>query len=130
MSHTDKTDPPWVQLERMLRINKVLIIHYCHSHDCKPMVWRPSGRRQHECCWRHDRVAYCDVWGRSGEEYKIFKRRPRKSTRKELGNEGKIRAQLRKLRQDWKYSSTREDIDSSFGAPRRHCQVRDLWSFD
>lgn len=129
MSHTDKTDPPWVQLERMLRVNKVLIIHYCHSHDCEPNVWLPAVRGGLTRNIRY-RFMYCDVWGRSGEEYKMFKRRPRKAARRALGNEGKIRAQLRKLRQDWKHCTAREDIDSSFGAPRRHCQVRDRRSFD
>lgn len=126
MSKTDKTNPYWVKIAR--RDCSVKEIHAHHGKDfhgtCEIVNALPMTRRSKD-------IPSCEAWvsfyGRWGD--KIFGRTPKKSTRKLIGFEGKIRGELNRLRRQWIHTD-RDDIDSSWGAPRRRCQVRDPWHWE
>ncbi len=127
MSKTDKTNPHWVKIRRRdVGIREYHEHHgkyfhgVCELVDAMPMTRR--GKEEASCeAW----VSYYGRWG-----HKIFGRTPKRATRKLLGFEGKNRGELLRLRRLWKLEPIREDIDSSWAAPRRRCQVRDPWNWD
>lgn len=128
MSRTDKTDPYWVQI-RYRDTNTLRAFHrhfgsLYEEHGCQ--IAYPVPRYYPSFSnWK-----VCEWWPRYKEYNKFFGRRPNKATRKAIGFEAKNRMELRKLRRDWRLESIREDIDSTYGAPRRRCQVRDPWHWD
>lgn len=130
MSKTDKTNPPWVKLAR--REWGARPRHWHHGRwftgICEEVAPVPRSRRS-----KQDTGIGCEIWISYYSDYaggKVYGRRPKRSTRKALGFEGAIRADLRRLRRQWAYEPDRESIDSSWGAPRRRCQVRDPWHWD
>lgn len=127
MSKTDKTDPYWIQVQRPPKGVVIVEHHRCgNGRKCDlgiylPCTRRPGGRRV--------LMPHCNLWPKRYRCDKIFGRHPRREVRKALGFEGKIRGELVKLRRQWRHED-REGIDSSWGAPRRRCQVRDPWHWD
>lgn len=127
MSKTDKTNPYWVKLARREWGAKVKHVHHgkWFTGICVVAAPRPIPRRDND-------LSVCEIWqsyysSRFGS--KIWERFPRRKVRKLIGFEGKVRGELVKLRRRWRYED-REDIDSSWGAPRRRCQVRDPWHWE
>lgn len=128
MSKTDKTNPYWMQVQDPPQGVIIVAHHRCgNGYECDLGVYMP--------CTRGDRgrrvmMPRCCLWPKQYHCYKIYGRYPKRSTRRALGFEGAIRADLRRLRRQWAYEPDRESIDSSWGAPRRRCQVRDPWHWD
>lgn len=128
MSKTDKTNPYWVKLAR--REWGASEQHEHHGKyftgTCEVKVPMPPTRGR-------DYTATCEVWQsyyNNPAGHKIWGRHPKRATRKALGFENGIRMELRQLRRQWRLEPDRDSIDSSWGAPRRRCQVRDPWNWD
>ena len=132
MSKTDKTNPYWVQIRRREGAVKGFYEHHrcVLGRPCNLGEPLPVTRSGVSRVWNPERRYACEIWPKYSENNMIFGRRPKRSTRKAYGFEGAIRAELRRLRRQWAYEPDRESIDSSWGAPRRRCQVRDPWHWD
>lgn len=129
MSKTDKTKPSWLKIKELWAEGEVVIMHACNGYNCNPQVWMSRGRGG-QTHWLHSRIP-CYVYANDAHSTsKIYGRRPNKATRKALGFEGRNRALLRKLCYEWLHADDRDSIDSFYGAPKRHCQVRDPWDWD
>lgn len=127
MSRTDKTDPYWIRLLNPPKGVIVEAVHRCgNGVECDLGVYLPAPRHGPR---RGVVLPRCSLWTKRYYNSKIYGRHPCREVRKAMGYEGGIRGELRRLRRDWKYED-REDIDSSWGAPRRRCQVRDPWNWD
>lgn len=128
MSKTDKTDPYWIQLLNPPAGVIVEGLHRCgNGFECDMGVYLPKPRNG-----PHGGVVLprCRLWTKRYYCSKIYGRHPKREVRKALGFEGKNRGELLRLRRLWRLEPIREDIDSSWGAPRRRCQVRDPWNWD
>lgn len=134
MSKTDKTNPYWIHVQHPPKGVTIVARHRCgNGRECDLGVYLPAQRAEHirhAGHWRSIILPRCQLWPKSYHCDKIYGRHPKQSTRKALGFEGAIRADLRRLRRHWASEPDRESIDSSWGAPRRRCQVRDPWHWD
>lgn len=127
MSKTDKTDPHWIHVQNPPKGVIIVAHHYCGGNiECDLGVYLPCTRGEHQ---RRVVMPRCRLWPKRYHCDKIYGRHPRREVRRALGFEGKIRGELVKLRRQWRFED-RDDIDSSWGAPRRRCQVRDPWHWD
>ncbi len=129
MSRTDKTNPYWVKIRR--REGNIKPLREYHEHrgghkECDIDAYMPVPRR----LWPVVPQQNCELWMRHSDNHMFYGRRPKRSTRKAIGFENGIRMRLVAQRRDWRLEPIRDDIDSSLGAPRRHCQVRDPWHWD
>lgn len=123
MSRTDKTNPPWVKTTRREGNRKPWRIYHLPSCDgwCAPVAihgyrWGPFDR--------------CEVWCRHSDNGKIYGRRPKRETRKSIGRNNGARAELVRLRRDWRLETDREDIDSMWHAPTARRHLFDPWWWD
>ena len=126
MSKIDKTAPYWIHVQYPPEGVVIEATHHCgNGYDCDLGVYLPSPRHGGRVI-----MPRCRLWPKRYICDKVYGRHPKRATRKALGFENGIRTQLRQLRRQWRLEPDRDSIDSSWGAPRRRCQVRDPWCWD
>lgn len=130
MSRTDKTNPYWLKIRRREGAVKGFYEHHRCGWDRYQRIRHPCDLDEPRPINRGGKWQRCEIWPKYSENNMLYGRHPDRSARKALGFEGGIRARLVRQRRDWRLEPIREDIDSSLGAPRRHCQVRDPWYWD
>ena len=124
MSHTDKTDPFWVQLRDPGFRWPVVAHHFHHglfgtTRGCDLDYPLPRTRR--------GRFHGCEYWPRWMDNDKIY---GRSRWRRRWGSfqDHRARADLRRLKAKWLKETDREEIDSTENAPSpRWCWRKWYW---
>lgn len=123
MSKTDKTDPWWIQIRRM-PMGMLREKHWHHGHfgttpECDLDFPEPATRRD----FRH-----CELWPSYERQQKLWGRsRWRRSFRS--FQDGRARADLRRLKAKWVREPIRGDIDSTENLPTSRWRWR-RWYWD
>lgn len=126
MSRTDKTRPFWVQLRDPLFPWPIREFHYHHgcfgtTPECDIDFPVPRSRR-------YGPLRSCEYWPRYKDYNKIWGRNGYRRSFKSF-QDGRARADLRRLRAMWLKETDRQEIDSTENLPTSRWRWR-RWYWD
>lgn len=122
MSKTDKTRPDWVQLrDPGFKFGVVEFHFHRKGHECDISERLPVTRRNGGLSW-------CTLWPKYADMGKTLGR-PRFRRSFKSFQDGRARADLRRLRAKWLKETDRQEIDSTDNLPTSRWRWR-RWYWD